>query len=119
MLIQRLDLLQINTSSYLWNRPLSYRRLTDREGDSAICLIMFLPHPDVTRRAIEAMNAEGVPAGGVYDSKVRDWHIFTYWEHILGRKTVAKDGLPWSAVTQEELPKYARDMCPRTLDLGL
>jgi dTDP-4-amino-4,6-dideoxygalactose transaminase len=94
-----------------------FRRLTDEQGDTAICLILFLPNADVTRQAIEAMHAEGVPAGGVYDSKVRDWHIYTYWEHILDKKSVAKDGLPWSAVPAAELPEYSRDMCPRTLDL--
>jgi dTDP-4-amino-4,6-dideoxygalactose transaminase len=94
-----------------------FRRLTDEAGDTAICLILFLPNADVTRQAIEALHAEGVPAGGVYDSKVRDWHIYTYWEHILDKKSVAKDGLPWSAVPADELPKYSRDMCPRTLDL--
>ena len=30
---------------------------------------------------------------------------------------MAQDGLPWSAVPADELPKYSRDMCPRTLDL--
>jgi len=94
-----------------------FRRLTDEQGDTAICLILFLPNSEVTRQAIEALHAEGVPAGGVYDSKVRDWHIYTYWEHILDKKSVAKDGLPWSAVPEGELPKYSRDMCPRTLDL--
>jgi len=94
-----------------------FRRLTDELGDTAICLILFLPNADVTRQAIEALHAEGVPAGGVYDSKVRDWHIYTYWEHILDKKSVSKDGLPWSAVPVAELPKYSRDMCPRTLDL--
>jgi 8-amino-3,8-dideoxy-alpha-D-manno-octulosonate transaminase len=92
---------------------LSFRRLTD----PAICLIMFLPNAEVTRRAIEELHAEGVPAGGVYDSKVRDWHIYTYWDHIIEKKSVAADGLPWSAVPAAELPKYSRDMCPRTLDL--
>jgi 8-amino-3,8-dideoxy-alpha-D-manno-octulosonate transaminase len=96
---------------------LSFRRLTDPAGDTAICLIMFLPNAEVTRRAIEELHAEGVPAGGVYDSKVRDWHIYTYWDHIIEKKSVAADGLPWSAVPAAELPKYSRDMCPRTLDL--
>ena len=96
---------------------LSFRRLTDEAGDTGICLIMFLPDADTTRRALEFMQAEGVPAGGIYDSKIRDWHVFSYWEHILERKTVASDGLPWSAVPENELPKYSRDMCPRTLDL--
>jgi 8-amino-3,8-dideoxy-alpha-D-manno-octulosonate transaminase len=96
---------------------LSFRRLTDEPGDTAICLVMFLPTPDQTRKAIEAMQAEGVPVGGIYDSKIRDWHVYNYWEHILDKKSVACDGLPWTAVPAAELPKYSRDMCPRTLDL--
>ncbi len=71
-----------------------FRRLTDEKGDTAICLILFLPSAGVACQAIEALHAEGVPAGGVYDSKVRDWHIYTYWDHILDKKCVANDGLP-------------------------
>ncbi|MDH4240841.1 MAG: DegT/DnrJ/EryC1/StrS family aminotransferase [Phycisphaerae bacterium] len=96
---------------------MSFRRLTDEAGDTGICLVLFLPDADITRRAMEAMQAEGVPAGGIYDSKVRDWHVYYYWEHILNKKSVAPDRLPWSAVPESELPKYSQDMCPRALDL--
>ncbi|MHC4113038.1 MAG: DegT/DnrJ/EryC1/StrS family aminotransferase [Planctomycetota bacterium] len=96
---------------------MSFRRLTDEAGDTGICLVMFLPDADTTRRSLEAMQAEGVPAGGIYDSKVRDWHVYYYWEHILDKKSVAPDGLPWSALPESELPKYSQDMCPRALDL--
>lgn len=96
---------------------LSFRRLTDEAGDTGTCLVMFLPDADATRTAIKYLQAEGVPAGGIYNSKIRDWHIFSYWEHILDKKTVASDGLPWSAVQADELPRYSRDMCPRTIDL--
>lgn len=95
----------------------SFRRLNDAAGDTAICLGMYLPDAETTRRAVEALDAEGVPAGGIYDWKVRDWHVFNFWEHILERKTVAADGLPWSAVPEAELPKYSKEMCPRTLEL--
>jgi len=96
---------------------LRFRRLTDETGDTGICLVMFLTTPDQTQKAIEAMQAEGVPVGGIYDSKIRDWHVYNYWEHILDKKCVAHDGLPWSAAPAAELPRYSRDMCPRTLDL--
>jgi 8-amino-3,8-dideoxy-alpha-D-manno-octulosonate transaminase len=96
---------------------MSFRRLTDESGDTGICLVIFLPDADTTRRALEAIQAEGIPAGGIYDSKVRDWHVYYYWEHILNKKSVAPDRLPWSAVPESELPKYSQDMCPRTLDL--
>jgi 8-amino-3,8-dideoxy-alpha-D-manno-octulosonate transaminase len=96
---------------------LSFRRAADPEGDTGICLILFLGDAEKTHKAMRAMQAEGVPAGGIYDQKVRDWHIFAYWEHILERKHTAPDGLPWSAVPAEELPRYSKTMCPRTLDL--
>jgi len=95
---------------------LGFRRIADEAGDTGSNLVMFLPSADVTRKAMEAMKAEGVPAGGIYDSTVRDWHVYTYWDHILARKSVAGDGLPWSAVPKKELPKYSPDMCPRALD---
>ena len=95
---------------------LTFRRLTDEAGDTGVCLIFFLPDAEVTRKVLDALKAEGVPAGGVYDSTVRDWHVFRYWDHILGKKAVAADGLPWSAVPEEELPKYSPEMCPRALD---
>ncbi len=96
---------------------LEYRKLTDSKGDTGICLVMFLPNAALTEKALHALQAEGVPVGGVYDKKVRDWHIYKYWEHILEKKSVASDNLPWSAVPNSELPKYSLDMCPRTLDL--
>jgi hypothetical protein len=34
----------------------------------------------------------------------------------MEQKAVATDGLPWSGVKKSELPPYALDMCPRTLD---
>jgi dTDP-4-amino-4,6-dideoxygalactose transaminase len=96
---------------------LAFRRVPDPSGDTAICLILFLKDAETTRKAMHAMQAEGVPAGGIYDQKVRDWHIYAYWDHILERKCVAADGLPWSAIADDELPRYSKDMCPRTLDL--
>lgn len=96
---------------------LTFRRLSDEAGDTAICLVMFMPDAESTRKALEAMKAEGVPAGGIYDSKIRDWHIYTYWQHILDKKSVASDGLPWTGMPEDELQKYSRDMCPRALDL--
>ena len=96
---------------------LSFRRVPDPSGDTCICLILLLKDVETTQKAMQAMQAEGVPAGGIYDQKVRDWHIYTYWDHILENKCVAADGLPWSAVAKDELPRYAKDTCPHTLDL--
>jgi dTDP-4-amino-4,6-dideoxygalactose transaminase len=95
----------------------SWRRQTDPAGDTGINLVFYLENADRTRRVLKALQAENVPAGGIYDSKIRDWHIYTYWDHVMERKSVSADGLPWSAIPAGELPRYGRDMCPRALDL--
>jgi len=41
---------------------LSFRRITDEDGDTAICLVMFLPDAEITKKALQAIQAEGVPA---------------------------------------------------------
>jgi 8-amino-3,8-dideoxy-alpha-D-manno-octulosonate transaminase len=94
----------------------SLQRVADPKGDTGICLIIFLPDVEKTKWALKAMQAEGVPAGGIYDHKVKDWHIYAYWEHILGQKSVAPDRLPWSGVKKSLLPKYDPKMCPQCLD---
>ena len=96
---------------------LGFRKLVDEAGDTGICLILLLPSAEVTQKVLPALQAEGVPAGGVYDSKVRDWHTYNYWEHIIQYKSVSVDKLPWSGVAKENLPKYSKDMCPKSLEL--
>jgi len=92
------------------------QRVADPAGDACSNLILFLPSVEQTKQALAAMQAAGVPAGGIYDSKVKDWHIYTYWEHILDKKSVARDGLPWSGVPTAELPRYSKTMCPHCTD---
>lgn len=98
-------------------RGVKLQRVADPKGDAGICLTLFMPSIEATKWALKAMQAEGVPAGGVYDHKVKNWHIYSYWEHILDKKAVARDGLPWSGVKPSALPKYSKDMCPKTLEL--
>jgi len=97
-------------------RGVTLQRVPDAEGDTGICLIMFLPNAERTKWAITAMQAEGVPAGGIYDAKIKDWHIYTHWEHVLEMKSVAPDGLPWSGVKLADRPQYRKDMCPQCTD---
>ncbi len=92
------------------------QRLSDPEGVVGTNLVIFMPDIEKTKWATKAMQAEGVPAGGIYDAKIKNWHIYTHWEHIMERKTVARDGLPWSGVKKSELPDYALDMCTQALD---
>ena len=91
------------------------QRVSDPAGDAGTNLFLFMPDAESAKWAISAMKAEGVPAGGIYDKEVKDWHIYCHWEHILKRKTVARDGLPWSAVKKSLLPRYSKTLCPQCL----
>jgi len=97
-------------------KGVTLQRVADPKGDTGICLMLFMPDIESTKAALPALGAEGVPAGGIYDHKVKDWHVYVHWEHILGHKSVAPDGLPWTGVKKSDLPKYRKDMCPQCLD---
>ncbi|MBI3987650.1 MAG: DegT/DnrJ/EryC1/StrS family aminotransferase [Lentisphaerae bacterium] len=92
------------------------QRVADVEGDTGTNLILFLPSVEKTKWALSALQAEGVPAGGIYDQKVKDWHIYAYWDHILQQKAVSRDGLPWSGARRGHLPNYTKTMCPRSTE---
>ena len=92
------------------------QRVADPPGDTGLCLILFMPDVASTKLALPALQAAGVPAGGIYDHKVKNWHVYVHWEHILGHQAVAADRLPWTGVKKKHLPKYRPDMCPQCLD---
>ena len=99
-------------------RGVQLQPVNDPDGDAAQCLILFAPTAERAREMIDNLHLEGVPAGGIYDKTVRDWHIYTYWEHILERKTPTPEGCPYTCPHyQGRLPEYHPEMCPRTLDL--
>lgn len=98
-------------------RPgLSFRRQPDPAGDTGIALILFGPSPEGAQALAAALSARGIGAGGMWDQTVRDWHIYTNWEHILEQKSVSADGCPWTCPLQGPLPHYSKDMCPQTVD---
>ncbi|MBU1855859.1 MAG: aminotransferase class V-fold PLP-dependent enzyme [Verrucomicrobia bacterium] len=92
------------------------QRLADPNGTVGTTMVIFMPDAEKTKWATKAMQAEGVPAGGIYDAKIKNWHIYTHWDHIMEQKAVAPDGLPWSGVKPSERPVYTKDMCPQALD---
>jgi len=96
---------------------ITFQRVPDPEGECGVNILFFAENVAARERILAALKAEGVPAGGVYSETVRDWHIYRHWEHILECKSATHDGLPWSALPENERPKYSVGMCPRTLDL--
>lgn len=98
-------------------KGLEFRRLNDPGGDTAICLVFYLPDKNITRRFAEVLNAEGVSASSLYDASIPDWHIYAHWKHIMDKVTATKEGCPYTCPYYKggEI-EYSSDMCPRTLD---
>ena len=86
--------------------------------DGAGGLIMIAKDTATARTAMEALKAEGVNAGGIFNDQVRDWHIYSNWEHILEQKSATEEGCPFTCPYYKgRLPDYSTTMCPRTSDL--
>jgi len=97
---------------------IEFRRLNDPEGDTAICLIFFLPDETVTKKFAHALKAEGVEAGCIFDKGVPDWHIYAHWKMVMDKVTATPEGCPYTCPYYEgPAPEYSPDMCPKTLDL--
>lgn len=91
----------------------------DHDPDGGAGNLVFIAKDrDTALAAIEALKHEGVSAGGLFNNEVRDWHVYTHWEHILERKTATPEGCPFTCPYYKgKLPAYHVDMCPRTRDL--
>ena len=101
-----------------WREGVSPQPSHDPDGEAAYTLTFYAATQDLAGRISEALAAEGVGAGGVYSSGVRDWHCYRFWEHILEQKTATDEGCPFTCPYHDApLPAYSADMCPRTLDL--
>ena len=98
-------------------KGITFRRLNDAEGDTAIALIFYLPDKAITARFAEALQAEGVGAACIFDKGIPDWHIYAHWKHIIEKVTATPEGCPYACPFYGKKVEYSADMCPNTLDL--
>ena len=108
-------------------KGIKIRPVNDTEGDVGICLIFYLPNEEIVDKFVQALQAEGIPAAGrskvgiapgEKSKRMPDWHIYSYWEHIIKKATPTKEGCPYTCPYYKgNAPdNYSRDMCPKTLD---
>ena len=98
-------------------KSITFRRLNDEAGDTGISLIFFLENKDKVKPFAEALRAEGVPAAGIFDKGIPDWHIYTHWKHIMDKVTPTPEGCPYTCPYHKGKPvEYQADMCPNTLE---
>lgn len=94
-----------------------FRRINDKAGDTAVCLVFYLPEADLAKKVAAALKAENVGASVLYDPDVSNWHVYINWKHILAQKTLTDEGCPYRCPLYQGKVEYSPDMCPQTLDL--
>ena len=93
------------------------RPVNDPEGDVGICLIFYLANKEKVTPFVEALQAEGVNAAGVFNKGIPDWHIYSHWKHVLEQKTSNEINCPWECPYHKgEKIEYSPDMNPNTLE---
>lgn len=98
--------------------PANVRTLKDNDPDGGCRYVLGLlwQDKDMAVAARKALEAEGI-WGSTHDTAVRDWHVYSYWEHILEKKTATVEGCPYTCPYYKgKLPDYSPDICPNTLD---
>jgi len=93
-----------------------FRRVNDEAGDTAVCLIFYLPEADLARQVATTLKAENVGASVLYDPDVSNWHVYINWKHILAQKTITGEGCPYHCPLYRGKSRYTPGMCPQTLD---
>ncbi len=94
---------------------LEFREVTDEKGDTAICLIFYLPKADQVEGLVKALHAEGIEAGGIYDKGVPDWHMYPHWKMLIEKMMPTEKGCPFNCSLSGPVPDYKPDDCPTTM----
>ncbi|MBN1835103.1 MAG: DegT/DnrJ/EryC1/StrS family aminotransferase [Spirochaetales bacterium] len=90
------------------------REVNDVEGDTAVCLVLYLPEPGVVQPFVEALLAEGIEASGIFNKGVPDWHMYQHWTMLHGKMMYSKKGCPFNCPLCDPVPEYKPDACPQT-----
>lgn len=96
-------------------KGITFREITDPEGDAAVALIFFVQDAATAERVSEALQAENIGASVMYHPDQMDYHIYAHWVPIIHHRTWTPNGGPWRWVRREI--RYTPDVCPRTLEL--
>lgn len=89
------------------------RRLPDPEGDGSSSITWFAPEPDIARRFVAALLAEGIPSVQMYGGEP----VYAT-PSVLQRRTASGKCGPWHCAEHPASVEYRMGMCPRSEDLA-
>lgn len=89
---------------------LRFREVLDPGGEVGSILTLLMPDPASARRLAALLGTMTVAQSG--------WHVYSNMEHFLGKKTVTREGCPFTCPYYEgPEPEYRAGMLPKTDDL--
>lgn len=91
----------------------TFRNLIDEQGDSATFFAFMLPDKE-RAAAVNAVLREN--GAGAINFGENSWHFYPSWEHLIGAKTLAENGTPFSVHGKRRVI-YDPDALPASADL--
>ncbi|MBN1345668.1 MAG: DegT/DnrJ/EryC1/StrS family aminotransferase [Phycisphaerae bacterium] len=91
--------------------------INDEPGDCGISIVLTTGSAERSLEVSQALNAEGIANGTKHNAGFPDRHIYCYWDYVMDKHSHDPSGWPWTSPLYEGSVEYARDMCPRTLDI--
>jgi len=85
---------------------LSFRTISDPDGESNTLLTVFLPSKQAAERVAEKLNTTTVSKSG--------WHVYSNMEQILGKQMITEHGCPYNCPTYPCKQEYRKGMLPVT-----
>jgi 8-amino-3,8-dideoxy-alpha-D-manno-octulosonate transaminase len=90
---------------------LEFRDIPDPEGDGGSGITFFIDTEERAKRVVQALRAEGIPAGQVYGG------LPVYANPQILHKRTAWTGCPWHCAAHPTTVEYYMGLCPRSEDL--
>ncbi|MBN1400877.1 MAG: aminotransferase class V-fold PLP-dependent enzyme, partial [Anaerolineae bacterium] len=94
---------------------LTLQDVPDPRGECGITLTFFLPTAEVAKRFAQALNAENIRCGTIYDNSIPDRHIYANWPFMVSGLAEERRA-PWkSPFYKGDVEGYSPDQCPQSL----
>lgn len=91
-----------------------FRELVDADGDTATFFAFMLQDDEHRKKVSESLNKNNAAAICFADN---GWHFYPKWEHLLGAKTLASNGWPFSETGGKRRVVYSPEVLPASVEL--
>jgi len=91
----------------------SFRVILDEQGDSATFLAFMLPDKEQAAKVNQVLRDN---KAGAINFGENSWHFYPSWEHLLGGKTLCKNGWPFDSHCKRRVI-YDPEALPASVEL--